>query len=126
MAKVKYMICLTNFLDNYLYIFFVKYQNTLKWSSSICGWNMSSNKKVLLFKLDFYVSSVFPLLSKHCCPVREFFLNKYKYSNISYQIYSLIQKSRIRETKHLSTDADSSTDTKTRPKVKPMAYGFLF
>ena len=43
-------------------------------------------------------------------------MNKYNIISDNYFVsphavlYSLIEKSRIRETKHLSTDADSSTD----------------
>ena len=59
--------------------------------------------------------SVPPLISKYVvllCATRESFISA---GELFFKLHSnaVIRKSRIRETLHLSTDADSSTDTKT-------------
>ena len=66
--------------------------------------------------------------TKHCSPwisLETFFLNGFQKLHSMMASKDVVKKSCIRETKHLSTDADSSTDTRvgwTKTTQKPVFF----
>ena len=68
-----------------------------------------------ILKLSYYIIFLFDSVKSNQCPKNKVEFGGQTFSSLDRDLsgatQGLLKKSRIRETKHVSTDADSSTDT---------------